>query len=304
MRMRILGTLLCCCFLGVAAFGSGVPWLKSFVHIATAANVSGHITYIDSAWTNGQAGALLLVTPNMSPGGRETSPDKHPIGVYYDKGQWTIFNQDMAAMPVGAAFNVLVLEDGGLGRGTSVVEASEVRIQDDGVVILDQLTDGNSSAMVLVTSNWSVRGVYNNHYTGVRYDYGSAHWYVFNEDGAKMELAWPDWNTGVAFNVALIQDRENSAPWAFVQSALSSNTSQDGTLTLIDNPLTNNNPCAIIFVTNNYDARPGNAVKVNAPVAVVYSATEGKWGIETTDGSTYLRGTPLLWAAFNVLVSR
>jgi len=304
MGRRILGTLLCCCFLGVAAFGSGTPWLKSFVHVATAQNVSGHITYIDSAWTNGQAGALLLVTPNMSPGGREASPDKHPIGVYYDKGQWTIFNQDFAPMPVGAAFNVLVLEDGGPGRGTSVVEASEVKVHDDGVMILDGLTDGNASAMVLVTSNWSVRGLYNNHYTGVRYDYESAHWYVFNEDGAKMELASPGWNTGVAFNAALIQSRENSAQWAFVHSALPGNTSQDKTMTLIDNPLTNNNPCAIIFVTNNYDARPGNAVRVNAPVAVVYSTTEGKWGIETTDGSTGQLGTSLLWAAFNVLVSR
>jgi hypothetical protein len=33
----------------------------------------------------------------------------HPVGVFYTGGKWTIFNEDLAAMPVGAKFNVLVI---------------------------------------------------------------------------------------------------------------------------------------------------------------------------------------------------
>ena len=36
----------------------------------------------------------------------------HAIGVWYDddRQRWAIFNQDLAAMPDGSAFNVVVLE--------------------------------------------------------------------------------------------------------------------------------------------------------------------------------------------------
>jgi hypothetical protein len=39
--------------------------------------------------------------------------NNHPIGVWYDRdrSKWAIFNQDRAAMPVGADFNVAVLKE-------------------------------------------------------------------------------------------------------------------------------------------------------------------------------------------------
>jgi len=36
--------------------------------------------------------------------------NNHPIGVYYNGAKWTIFNQDLGAMPVNAAFNVLIVK--------------------------------------------------------------------------------------------------------------------------------------------------------------------------------------------------
>ena len=62
-----------------------------------------------AALTNGNPNAIVVVTPNWNPGG--VCPcvyNNHPIGVWYTGSQWAIFNQDIAAMPVNASFNVYV----------------------------------------------------------------------------------------------------------------------------------------------------------------------------------------------------
>jgi hypothetical protein len=79
-----------------------------FVHTATAGNSTDDYTVIDNPLTNGHPKAMVLVTSNANPGGGLGTFDSHPIGVYYTAGQWTILSQDHAAIPVNAAFNVLV----------------------------------------------------------------------------------------------------------------------------------------------------------------------------------------------------
>jgi hypothetical protein len=83
----------------------------AFVHRAIPANISGHVTSIDSPLTNGQPNVLVFVTHNFNPGAVGPSVyNPHPFGVYYVDGKWTIFNEDIAAMPVNAQFNVLVIQ--------------------------------------------------------------------------------------------------------------------------------------------------------------------------------------------------
>ncbi len=79
-----------------------------FVHVATAANITSNWTTIDHPLTNGKPNAIILVTPNWNPGGAGGIYDKHPIGVWYVGSKWAIFNQDLVAIPVFAAFNVYV----------------------------------------------------------------------------------------------------------------------------------------------------------------------------------------------------
>ncbi len=81
-----------------------------FIHRATSDNIfpdEGQSTYLDNPLTNGNPNAFLLVTPSWT-----GKYNNHPIGVYYHPGhkQWAIFNQDRAAMPVGAEFNVAVMK--------------------------------------------------------------------------------------------------------------------------------------------------------------------------------------------------
>jgi hypothetical protein len=85
-----------------------------FIHRATAANSVSDYTIITHPMSDGDPNAILLVTPNWNPGG--TPPDvynNHPIGVFYfggAAGHWAIFNQDLTAIPLNAAFNVMIVK--------------------------------------------------------------------------------------------------------------------------------------------------------------------------------------------------
>ena len=85
-----------------------VPASDIFVHTATAGNSAGDYTKIDNALTNGNPNAIVFTTPNWNPGGVGGVYDNHNIGVWYDGSQWAIFNQNLRAIPVNAAFNVFV----------------------------------------------------------------------------------------------------------------------------------------------------------------------------------------------------
>ena len=81
-----------------------------FVHTATAANIAGNYTLIDHVLTNETPNAIVLVTQNWNPGGVSGIYNDHPIGVWYSNSaqKWSVFNQDIAGMPDGADFNVVV----------------------------------------------------------------------------------------------------------------------------------------------------------------------------------------------------
>lgn len=90
-----------------AGIGTGTP---AFIHRATAGNITGNFTTINHPHCNGDPNAILLVTQNWNPGGVGGTYNNHPIGVYYTGVAWAVFNQDLAAIPVNAAFNVLVIK--------------------------------------------------------------------------------------------------------------------------------------------------------------------------------------------------
>lgn len=91
--------------------GAGLNSLTPvFIHKAVAGNINGHTTAIDHPLTNNDPTAILFVTPNFA-AGNVFSP--HPVGVTYSSGKWLIFNEDIVAMPVNVAFNVLVIKTAG-----------------------------------------------------------------------------------------------------------------------------------------------------------------------------------------------
>ncbi len=78
---------------------------KQFTHTAAKENISCNYdcTLLDVPELNNNPGAIILVSPIMEKG---VNLNPHPIGVYYFKNQWSIFNLNGKAIPAGAKFMV------------------------------------------------------------------------------------------------------------------------------------------------------------------------------------------------------
>ena len=242
----------------------------AFFHKATTANIHGNWTEINNPLTNNNPNAILFVTQNWNPGGVGGTSNNHPIGVWYTGSKWAIFNQDLANIPEGAAFNVLV---------PSVDAAVFTHISRSGTItgastVIDYpLTDDESDAVLFATQNWNPSGLlakYNNHPAGVIYN-ASNKWAVFNEDIAAM-------STDVGFNLLV----RSADTMVFVHRATAGNIA--GSATWIDSPLTNNNPYALLLVTQSWNTSTGSTYNGH-PFGVRYGIPEKKWGIFNEDGA-------------------
>ena len=83
----------------------------AFVHTATVANkLSANGTDVDNVMCNGDPNCFLIVTQKLNPTG--IVYNNSPIGVYYNttRNKWEIFNENNAAIPTNAQFNVLVIK--------------------------------------------------------------------------------------------------------------------------------------------------------------------------------------------------
>lgn len=167
----------------------------SFSHTATQANSRGDYTYLDHPALNGDPNAAVLVVSSEGAGDTDYP---HNVGVWYEfaeRGRWAIFNQDLAAVPAGATFRVLLPP-----ASESFVHRAGSENTVGNVTYLDSpLTDGEPGAELSVTQNWNPGGgvgVYNDHAVGAFYDRDVDKWAVYNRDGAPMPR-------GAAFNVAV-----------------------------------------------------------------------------------------------------
>ncbi|MES2649093.1 MAG: hypothetical protein V4717_19605 [Bacteroidota bacterium] len=77
-----------------------------FVHKANAGNTSVYITTLN--YSNQLQTDIIMVTPNYNPVGGPSAYNNHPIGVYFNGSQWTIFNQDFQPI-VNTSYNVQVI---------------------------------------------------------------------------------------------------------------------------------------------------------------------------------------------------
>lgn len=141
--------------------GGGAPTEITFVHVATAANrfVGGggslSWTEIDHAAVNLNPAAKLIVTPWRT-GGSAANPS--PVTVTYDplSGRWSIFNDSVILLPIGAAFTVTVASDAfvhvsTLGGGINAATSE----------IAHPLLDNQPNAVFFITRNSNPIGVPN-----------------------------------------------------------------------------------------------------------------------------------------------
>lgn len=175
----------------------------SFVHRASDTNSRGDYTYLSNPIIDGDPNAVVLAAPSTDHANAEDSAYDHNIGVWYefiDQKKWAIFNQDRAAVPAGAAFEVALPQ----ASEGFVHHAELTNIVGDTTILDNPLTNDKPDAVVSVTQNWNPgggRGVYNDHHVNVRYDENMGKWMVYNKDGAQLA-------DGAAFNVAVSRGAE------------------------------------------------------------------------------------------------
>jgi hypothetical protein len=140
----------------------------------------------------------VLVAPSTD---RENAGDtiyEYNIGVWYEganEKKWAIFNQDRAAIPGGAVFEVVVPP----ASQSFVHYAVPGNTISNSTYLDNPLTNGESNAGLSVTQNWNPgggRGVYNDHPIGVVYDQDVQEWVIYNQDDTLMP-------NGAAFKVAV-----------------------------------------------------------------------------------------------------
>jgi hypothetical protein len=272
-----------------AAFNILVPPTDSvaFVHVATAANSASQVTYIDHPLLNGNPDAIALATQNWNPGGSGSTYNDHHIGIWYSQTQdkWSVFNQDVADMPEGAAFNIYVPP---IGANAFTHVATPDNVDGNVTYIGHPESNGDPDAMALFTPNWNpagLSGTYNDHATGIWYDDGMKKISVYNEDIAAMP---PE----AAFNI-LIPD-ENAI--AFPHTATSANSEYN--YTMLDHPDLNGNPHALVYVTHNWNPGGGTGVYNDQALGVWYKNHTSRWGIFNQDSHSDMP----IGAVFNVMI--
>jgi hypothetical protein len=288
------------------SFGITVP---SDITIDISRDCPRNSLWFDNPFTNGNPSARLLVTQNWNPNGGAARYNPHNIGVSYDGTRWRIFNQDGAAMSLGASFNVRIEGNAPPVVGPATNSSSRVYID-------DWAANLNPNAIILATPNFNSRpgrfgrtgGVYNNHPIGVDYDSQTGRWFIFNEDFAPMsaqaafnvkvygiqdtvlqgnigDTDGPVGPVGVNTGVALVQDPQRSvAPDSMI----------------IDRWFTNGNPSASVFITHNANEVFHHQSRLNAHPAGVWYYNEqnyNHWFVFNEDQATL--GAD---AAFNTIV--
>jgi hypothetical protein len=250
---------------------------EAFAHYATADTVVSTSTLIDYAPTNDDTHALLFVTQNWNPGGEGGVYNPYAIATSYNPlyEEWTIGNLEPGntiPMTEGAAFNVLVVHT---HEAFFTHQTTAGNTNGNSTYLDEPLLNDEPNALALITQNWNPgggAGVYNDHATGLWYSGVSDQWLVFNQDGAAM----PE---GAAFNGLV----PNMDAGLFVHRATASNSSNNSTF--IEHPLTDNEPDAIVFVTQNWNPGGVGGVYNDHAIGVWYNDLNGQWAVFNQDNA-------------------
>jgi hypothetical protein len=255
-------------------------WL---IHTTTLANIdalSPSVTYLDTPLLDDPASNAdydMWVTPNWNPNGQLSAPyNNHPIGVWYNDvlRRWAIVNQDGAAMAVGLSFNVAFAYSIPYGFCHPMTTDNTT---DDYSVIDNATLNGNAAAVIILTHYaWggAIPGAVDNHNVGVAYDSGTARWRIYTEDGSVMP-------TGQTYCGLIVSQYANA--WMHIVTTGPGGNGEFN-YTWLDNPATNHNLHALVFVTHNLGPTSGMLAS-NHALGAWFSGTinGGAWSIFNQD---------------------
>lgn len=121
----------------------------------------------------------------------------------------------------------------------------------------------------------------------VEYNAQLQRWLIVNEDGSPMPI-------GARFNVQAYGQAPDEGTFSLVTDA--GNLAGNAHQVIIDNPLSNNNPDAVIFVTNQISQ--ANSKRDPHTLGTRYESTTGQWVLFHEDGTPMKAGE-----SYNFLIS-
>ena len=161
---------------------------KQFTHIATKAsgNCNDNCTLLDIPDLNNNPIAIIWVTP-ISENGINFNP--HPVGVFYFKNQWNIFNLDQTAIAPGSKFNVEYVarpdENHFLYviKTENLLKAGSTYLRDGTASIDNPKLNNNPNAKFYVFASWNPigqGGIANRDETKLEYNSETGKWHISN----------------------------------------------------------------------------------------------------------------------------
>lgn len=257
----------------------------SFNHLSTAANITGAVTYFDSPSLNQLPTRSVLATVLLNPVGATTSYHNHPIGVYYSAtaDQWSVFNEDNTTMPAGVAFNAFTPAQNSVFFTHTATVAN---ISGDLTLIDNAYLNNNPGALVFAVPVYNPGGgggMYYPHNIGVYYQAAAQKWGIYNEDDVNVTE-----NSKFFVYVA-----HPSYDMAFKHITTAASTI--GNYTVLDHPLLNDNPNAVINITHEFPS--GSGQRFDQVLGAWYSNSLHRWTIYFNTSGTMPDGY-----SFNVLV--
>ncbi len=157
---------------------------KQFTHTATKENnnCNGNCTLLDIPELNNNPFAIIRVTPILENG---VNLNPHPIGVYFVRKQWHIFNLDQTSIPAGAKFNVNYVASSD-SRFFQYSIARE-NIQKDGSALIDHpALNNNPNVKFSFFQSWlpELGGgrLYNRDEVSMQFNNETEKWYVSNNN--------------------------------------------------------------------------------------------------------------------------
>ena len=145
--------------------------------------------------------------------------------------------------------------------------------------------DGRTDRILFIQHNLLVTGPQITQTLGVWYSGVDQQWAIFTEDQTALPL-------NATFNVMIGLAGAN----VFTHTATGPNTYSN--YTVLDHPLANNNPNAVILVTQVWNPAGGSGVYNPQHIGVFYIDGSGRWAIFNEDQSVDMP----LGASFNVLI--
>ena len=153
---------------------------KQLTHIATKGNnyCNANCTLLDIPELNNNPTAIIFVAPILENG---LNLNPHPIGVYYFKNQWSIFNLDQRPIPEGARFNVEYVAKPDSTHFQYLI--TRENLQKDGSAVIDFITINNPNAQLRFIPCWVPElhvAVVNRDEVNIQFNNETGKWYVSN----------------------------------------------------------------------------------------------------------------------------